>query len=206
MPIKLMQRFLQLESAGGILLFAAAILAILWANSFLAPLYQRFIDLFLFTINDGLMAIFFLLVGMELKRGFADGAFSTKHQILLPAAAALGGMLVPVVIYVIINAGAPHTLRGWAIPIATDIAFALGVLSLLGKRIPTSLTLFLLALAIFDDIGAIFIIGFFYTTHLAWGWCLGILLTFAALCSLNYFRITHCLPYAAVGIGFWFCF
>lgn len=174
------KKFLHLESASGIILILAALLALLLANSPLAHYYQAFLDidvqirvgaldlhkpLFLW-INDGLMAIFFLLIGLEVKREMIDGALSSREQAIFPAIAALGGMLAPALIYLLFNHGNPETHSGWAIPAATDIAFALGVMALLGKRVPTSLKVFLLALAIIDDLGVILIIALFYTSQL----------------------------------------
>lgn len=174
------KKFFRLESASGILLILAALVALASANSPLAGYYHEFLaldvqvkigaldlhkPLFLW-INDGLMALFFLLIGMEVKREMIDGALSTREQALFPAIAALGGMLAPALIYLLVNQGHPETLNGWAIPAATDIAFALGVMALLGKRVPTSLKVFLLALAIIDDLGVILIIALFYTAEL----------------------------------------
>ena len=175
------KKFFRLESASGILLILAALVALASANSPLAGYYHEFLaldvqvkigsldlhkPLFLW-INDGLMALFFLLIGMEVKREMIDGALSTREQALFPAIAALGGMLAPALSYLLVNHGHPETLNGWAIPAATDIAFALGVMALLGKRVPTSLKVFLLALAIMDDLGVIIIIALFYTQQLS---------------------------------------
>lgn len=175
------EKFFQLESAGGILLVSAAILAILLANSPLYSYYTLLIDTpvaikvgalqidkpLLLWVNDGLMAIFFLLVGLELKREFLEGELSDLKKIALPGLGAIGGMVIPAAIYVFFNHGDSLALKGWAIPCATDIAFALGVLSLLGSRVPKSLKIFLASLAIFDDIGAILIIAFFYTSKIS---------------------------------------
>lgn len=161
--VKLLDDFLKLESASGILLFIAAIFALLWVNSSLKTSHGAFVQASSFLINEGLMAIFFLLVGLELKREFTTGELSHVSQILLPGVAAIGGMVIPALIYGVINSHNPITLKGWATPVATDIAFALGVLSLFGRRVPIGLKLFLMALAIFDDIGAILIIGLFYS-------------------------------------------
>lgn len=174
-------KFFQQESAGGILLVSAALLAILLANSPFYSYYTLLIDTpvaikagslelakpLLLWVNDGLMAIFFLLVGLELKREVLEGELSDKKKVILPALGALGGMAVPAAIYIFLNSDDPIALKGWAIPAATDIAFALGVLSLLGSRVPTSLKVFLTSLAIFDDIGAILIIAFFYTSKIS---------------------------------------
>ena len=174
------KKFLHLESASGIILILAALLALLLANSPLAHHYQAFLDIdvqirigaldlhkpLLLWINDGLMAIFFLLIGLEVKREMIDGALSSREQAIFPAIAAMGGVLAPALIYLLFNHGNPETHSGWAIPAATDIAFALGVMALLGKRVPTSLKVFLLALAIIDDLGVILIIALFYTSQL----------------------------------------
>ena len=174
-------KFLRLESAGGIILILMALLAMTLANSPLSGYYQQFLDLdvqlkigaldlhkpLLLWINDGLMAIFFLVIGLEVKREMIDGALSTRAQATFPAIAALGGMLAPALIYLLVNHGDPATHSGWAIPAATDIAFALGVMALLGNRVPTSLKVFLLALAIIDDLGVILIIALFYTSELS---------------------------------------
>ncbi len=175
------KRFLKLESASGIILILAALLAIGLANSALAQHYQSFLNTevqvriaaldinkpLLLWINDGFMAIFFLLVGLEVKREMLEGALSSRVQATFPAIAAVGGMLVPALIYSFFNYGDEATRAGWAIPAATDIAFALGVMALLGKRVPTSLKVFLLALAIMDDLGVIIIIALFYTQQLS---------------------------------------
>lgn len=174
-------KFLRLESAGGIILIMMALLAMTLANSPLSGYYQQFLDLdvqlrfgaldihkpLLLWINDGLMAIFFLVIGLEVKREMIDGALSTRAQATFPAIAALGGMVAPALIYLLFNHGVPETHAGWAIPAATDIAFALGVMALLGNRVPVSLKVFLLALAIIDDLGVIFIIALFYTSELS---------------------------------------
>ena len=160
---KTLREFLQTESASGTILLAAAALAMLWANSPLVYIYEHFTEKWLFMINEGLMAVFFLNIGLELKRGFIEDQFSSASDVLLPLAAAVGGMVVPAGIYLLFNHNDPETVRGWATPVATDIAFAVGVLSLLGPKIPNKLKLFLLSLAIYDDLGAILIIAFFYS-------------------------------------------
>ena len=176
-----MEEFLRLESAGGIVLLAAAVLALLAANSPLAPQYFALLEAHaglhvgplgldkpvLLWINDGLMAVFFFLVGLELKREILDGELSRPSQILLPAVAAIGGMAGPAAIYAWMNWGNRAALDGWAIPAATDIAFAVGVLALLGERAPPALKIFLLTLAILDDLGAIVIIAVYYSDHLS---------------------------------------
>lgn len=174
-------KFLKQESSGGLLLVGAAVLAMLLANSPLASYYALLIDTpvairvgaleiakpLLLWVNDGLMAVFFLLVGLELKRELVEGELSSPKKIVLPALGAIGGMVVPAGIYIYLNSHDPVAMQGWAIPAATDIAFALGVLALLGSRVPTSLKVFLTSLAIFDDIGAILIIAFFYTSKIS---------------------------------------
>ena len=179
--ISSINEFFKLESAGGILLMIAAALAIVFANSPLSGYYDLLLDTpveirigaleiakpLLLWINDGLMAVFFLLVGLELKRELVEGELSDKTKIILPAIGAFGGMLVPALIYTYFNHEDPVAMKGWAIPAATDIAFALGILSLLGSRVPISLKIFLTSVAIFDDIGAIVIIALFYTENIS---------------------------------------
>lgn len=174
-------KFFKLETAGGITLMCAAVLAMICANSGLSPIYDMFLDTpvavrigpleiakpLLLWINDGLMAVFFFLVGLELKRELLEGELADKRNIILPGVGALGGMVVPALIYVYFNYNDPMAINGWAIPAATDIAFALGVLTLLGSRVPTSVKIFLTSLAIFDDIGAIIIIAIFYTADIS---------------------------------------
>ena len=214
-----LREFLRLEAAGGIVLGAATVLALIVSNTGLAGLYALFLDLpvalrvgqlqiakpLLLWINDGLMAMFFLLVGLEIKREFLEGELSNLRQALLPAIGAVGGMVVPAVIYVLCNLTDPTALHGWAIPAATDIAFAVGVLSLLGSRVPLGLKVFLLALAIFDDLGAIVIIAVFYTADLSLISLLlagGVLLVMLAL---NRLGVTRIAPYALLGIVLWVC-
>ena len=212
-----MREFLALEAAGGILLAAAALAAMLLANSPLDALYIGFLDTpvevrignfeiakpFLLWINDGLMAVFFFLVGLELKREVLEGELSNVSQVMLPALAAAGGMAAPAGIYAWLNWGDPLTLHGWAIPAATDIAFALGVLSLLGKRVPGSLKVFLMTLAVLDDIGAIVIIALFYTHNLAPVSLVIAGLALAALLALNRSRVLGATPYLLVGLVLW---
>jgi NhaA family Na+:H+ antiporter len=211
-PLSALRAFLKSESAGGLLLMGSAALALIIANSPLAgdyfhALHVKIAGLSLaHWINDGLMAVFFLLVGLEIKREMVDGELSSWSRRVLPGVAALGGMLVPALVYVAINRQAPENLRGWAIPAATDIAFALGVLSLLGSRVPGSLKIFLAALAIIDDLGAILIIAVFYTDHLTL-WALGgAAVALAVLVSFNRLKVASLWPYLLVGAVLWFLF
>lgn len=185
--------------------------AALWvANSGLAPRYfdaleSRLLGLsVLHWVNDALMAVFFLLVGLEIKREMLLGELKTWSSRALPGIAALGGMLVPALIYVAINVSTPETLRGWAIPTATDIAFALGVLALLGSRVPPSLKIFLTALAILDDLGAVIIIAVFYTSQLHWPYVLGAAATLAVLYALGRAGVDRLVVYLALGAVLWF--
>ena len=213
------REFVRMEAAGGIALGLAAVLALIASNSGLAAIYAVFLDLpvelrlghlqiakpLLFWINDGLMAIFFLLVGLEIKRELVEGELSSVRQAALPAIAAFGGSLVPALIYVLCNLTDAVALRGWAIPAATDIAFAVGVLSLLGARVPIGLKVFLLALAIFDDLGAIVVIAIFYTANLS---AISLLLAGGVLIvmlALNRVGVTRIAPYALLGIVLWVC-
>ena len=209
--------FFKLEAASGIVLLFAAIIALVISNSELSTLYYSTLEKYLFIginnfglklsvihwINDALMAIFFFFVTLEIKREFLQGELSNIKQALLPIIAAVGGMLVPALIYVFINLGDGETLKGWAIPSATDIAFSLGVLSLLGKRVPLSLKVFLTALAIIDDLGAIVIIALFYSGDLSFKYLSLMLLAFIVLLIINKFKIKKFLPYLIVGIFLW---
>lgn len=204
-----LRRFLASEAAGGVVLMVVAAIALIVANSPLATIYFDTLHAYvgglsvLHWINDGLMAVFFLLVGLEIKREMLDGQLSTWSRRVLPGIAAAGGMLAPALIYVALNRGSPETLRGWAIPAATDIAFALGVISLLGRRVPGSLKIFLAALAILDDLGAVIIIALFYTAELS-GLYLGLAgLTVGALIALNRFGVRSLAPYLALGVALW---
>ena len=209
--------FFKLEAASGLVLLFAAIIALFISNSGLADLYFTTLNKYLFIginnfglklsvlhwINDALMAIFFFFVTLEIKREFLQGELSNIKQALLPIIGAVGGMLVPALFYVFINLGDSETLNGWAIPSATDIAFSLGVLSLLGKRVPLSLKVFLTALAIIDDLGAIVIIALFYSGDLSIKYLTLMLLAFIVLLLINKFNIKKFLPYLVVGLFLW---
>jgi Na+:H+ antiporter, NhaA family len=202
--------FLNSEAAGGIVLMACAALALLVANSRLADTYFHTLHVevgglsVLHWINDALMALFFLLVGLEIKREFLGGELSTWKQRALPAFAALGGMVVPALVYVAFNTQTPETLKGWAIPAATDIAFALGILSLLGKRVPPSLKIFLAALAIMDDLGAVIIIAIFYTAQLDVMMLGGVAIVTLVLVIMNIAGVKMLSPYLALGALLWY--
>ena len=203
MSIRLVQQFLKLESSSGVILFISAVLSMIWANSSFALFHQALKSHYLFEINDGLMTFFFLLVGLELKRGFIEGPLSQLSQVVAPAIAALGGMVVPALIYLMVNVGHPDALRGWATPVATDIAFALGVLSLFGRRVPSALKLFLLALAIFDDVGAILIIAFGYSQGVSFLWLSVVFGLLILLISLNKWKVQRLTTYLIVGFLLW---
>ena len=209
--------FFKLEAASGLVLLFAAVIALVISNSNLSDLYFSTLNKYLFIginnfglklsvihwINDALMAIFFFFVTLEIKREFLQGELSNIKQALLPIIAAVGGMVVPALVYVYVNLGDPETLNGWAIPSATDIAFSLGVLSLLGKRVPLSLKVFLTALAIIDDLGAILIIAIFYSGDLSIKYLSLMLIAFIILLILNKFNIKKFFPYLIVGIILW---
>ena len=209
--------FFKLEAASGVVLLFAAIIALVISNSDLAELYFSTLNKYLFIginnfglklsvlhwINDALMAIFFFFVTLEIKREFLQGELSNIKQALLPIIAAVGGMLVPALFYVFVNLGDSETLNGWAIPSATDIAFSLGVLSLLGKRVPLSLKVFLTALAIIDDLGAIVIIALFYSGDLSIKYLSLMLIAFILLLLINKFNIKKFLPYLIIGLFLW---
>ena len=210
--------FFKLEAASGLLLLISAIVALIISNSSFSHFYFETLESYFFIgvknigirmsllhwINDALMAVFFFFVTLEIKREFLEGELSSKKQAALPIIAAIGGMLVPALIYVFINLKTPETLNGWAIPSATDIAFSLGVLSLLGSRVPISLKVFLTALAIIDDLGAIVIIAFFYSGDLSIKYLSLLLITFIALIILNKFNIKKFIPYLLLGLILWF--
>ncbi|MBY8118603.1 Na+/H+ antiporter NhaA [Vibrio fluvialis] len=201
--------FFKLESAGGILLVIAAAIAMTIANSPLNEIYQGALHSYVFGmsvshwINDGLMAVFFLLIGLEVKRELLEGALKSRETAIFPAIAAVGGMLAPALIYVLFNSGDAEAIQGWAIPAATDIAFALGIMALLGKRVPVSLKVFLLALAIIDDLGVVVIIALFYTSDLSTiVLTVGFIMT-AVLFMLNAKHVTKLSAYLIVGLILW---
>jgi NhaA family Na+:H+ antiporter len=210
--------FLRLESTAGLLLFLMAIIAIVIANTTYADAYHHFFEQpvalsfqthvftksVLFWINDIFMALFFLLVGLEIKNEMIDGALNTAKKAALPAIAAIGGMFVPALIYVLINHSIAAYLQGWAIPTATDIAFSLAILSLFGKRIPIGLKIFLTALAIFDDIGAILIIAVYYHSHISL-YIVGVVACLLITFLLNITRCYYFFLYALLGIALWIC-
>ncbi len=211
------QSFFKLQSAGGILLFIAALLAIVLANSPLSSIYDMFLSTpveirvgalviakpLLLWINDGLMAVFFFLVGLELKRELVEGELADKRNIIMPGAGAIGGMLIPALIYAYFNYDDATAIKGWAIPAATDIAFALGVLTLLGPRVPISVKVFLTSLAIFDDIGAILIIAFFYTANISVTALIIVALCIPVLSVLNKKGVMSKSPYILIGVIMW---
>ncbi|MBB3033295.1 Na+/H+ antiporter NhaA [Alteriqipengyuania lutimaris] len=210
--------FLKQESSGGIVLMAAAAIAIVWANSPLAPAYFSALETevavtvggtgvqksALLWINDALMALFFLLVGLEVKREVLTGQLSSWQQSSLPIFAALGGMAAPALVFVAINLGSPGNLQGWAIPAATDIAFALGILALLGSRVPVALKALLLAVAVIDDIGAIAIIALFYTPGVDISMLGSAAVVLVLLAGFGYMRVGSSIPYAILGVALWY--
>tara|TARA_Y100000590_G_C15708959_1_gene1009652 strand:+ start:1072 stop:2250 length:1179 start_codon:yes stop_codon:yes gene_type:complete len=210
--------FFRLEAASGLILLIAAILALILSNTHLSGLYFDLLDVHvligtekfgldlsvLHWINDALMAIFFFVVTLEIKREFIQGELSKLKQALLPIIGAVGGMVIPAIIYIVINYEIGHTLRGWAIPTATDIAFSIGVLSLLGSRVPVSLKVFLVALAIIDDLGAIVIIAIFYSGELQYTYLFLMLLSYILLLLFNKFGIKRFAPYLFVGLFLWY--
>lgn len=217
--IGLFQDFVQLEASGGVVMMACAAAALIWANS---PWTEAYFGLWgikltigigewalakplLKWINDGLMAIFFFVVGLEIKRELLAGELASPRRAALPIAAALGGMFAPALIYTAFNAGGPGA-AGWGIPMATDIAFSLGVLALLGRRAPLGVKIFLTALAIVDDIGAVLVIALFYTAQVSWVSLAAAALILLALLALNRLGVKRTLPYAVLGIGLWLAF
>lgn len=217
MTLERLRDFLKLESAAGIVLMLAAALALVLSNSPAAALYERVLDLhialtvdgkgidkpLLLWINDGLMALFFMLVGLELKREVLEGQLASKAQIMLPAIGATGGFVVPALVYAWFNRHDAAALGGWAIPAATDIAFALGVLSLLGSRVPLSLKLFLTSLAIFDDLAAVIVIAIFYTSSLSTTALVGATACIIVLATLNLRGVHRLFPYMLTGLALW---
>jgi NhaA family Na+:H+ antiporter len=211
------QEFMRLETSGGIILMIAAVFAMIIANTPLATAYDAILGTYIkvgigsfeiakpaiLWINDGLMAIFFFLVGLEIKREVLVGELSSFDKAILPIIAAIGGMAVPGLIFAFINWGTPENLNGWAIPTATDIAFALGILALIGARAPVALKIFLLAIAIIDDLGAIVIIAVFYTSELSTNALTISMLGFAAAVALNRMGVQRTAPYLIVGIVMW---
>jgi NhaA family Na+:H+ antiporter len=208
-PLSILRDFLDGEASGGIILIGAAALALVVANSPLLGSYESALHARLgplnveHWINDALMALFFLLVGLEIKREMIDGQLATWSRRILPGIAAAGGMLVPALLYVTVNSGDPETLKGWAIPTATDIAFALGVISLLGNRVPASLKIFLAALAIIDDLGAVVIIALFYSTGISVLDLAGSAVVVGVLFVLNRRGVLQLWPYLLLGVALW---
>ncbi len=208
-PLSLLREFLEGEASGGIVLMAAAALALVVANSPLGGAYETALHARVgplsveHWINDALMALFFLLVGLEIKREMIDGQLATWPRRVLPGIAAAGGMLVPAIIYTSFNIQNSETIRGWAIPTATDIAFALGVMSLLGRRVPASLKIFLAALAIIDDLGAVLIIALFYSTGISLPDLAGAILVIGILVALNRRGVLQLWPYLLLGAVLW---
>ena len=210
--------FFKLEAASGLLLLISAVLALFISNSNFSSIYFETLETYFFIginniglklsllhwINDALMAVFFFFVTLEIKREFLQGELSSLKQASLPIIGAVGGMLVPALIYIFINIKSPDTLNGWAIPSATDIAFSIGILSLLGSRVPLSLKVFLTALAIIDDLGAIIIIAFFYTGDLSIYYLILIFIAFSCLYLLNRFNVKKFLPYLIIGLFLWY--
>lgn len=215
--IQHIRKFLQLESASGILLLAFAMLAMLFANTPLKDLYFDFLSMpvsiqiglfsihkpLLMWVNDGFMAVFFVLIGLEVKREMMVGAISSYQRAIFPAIGALGGMIVPALVFTLINSDSPEFQQGWAIPMATDIAFALGVLGLLGKRVPFALKIFLLALAIIDDLGAIVVIAIFFSHELSTTALISAAIAIAVLIIMNRMRVTAICAYMVVGLILW---
>lgn len=210
-------KFFSMESSSGILLFLAALLAVVVANSPLVPYYDLLLSTpvevkvgaleiakpLLLWINDGLMAIFFFLIGLELKREWIEGELADKKNIILPGVGAIGGMLVPALVYLYFNYDDPVAVQGWAIPAATDIAFALGILMLLGSRVPIALKVFLTSLAIFDDVGAIIIIAIFYTSNISTMALVAVAICVPLLFMLNRKGVMAKSPYILIGLIMW---
>ncbi len=204
------KKFIQSEAGGGIILILSAISALIIANSALAPVYNHVLHFKLaglsltHWINDGLMSVFFLLVGLEIKREILIGQLCEWRFRILPLVAAIGGMVVPALIYLAFNRNSPQTINGWAIPVATDIAFALGVIALAGRHVPNALKVFLTALAIMDDLGAVIIIAAFYTSSVSAFYLAIAGLTFVILLVLNQFKVNSLIPYCLLGCTLWY--
>ncbi len=209
--MSMLREFMAFEAAGGLTLLGAALAGMLVANSAAAPFYFQALEAHLgplsvlHWVNDGMMAIFFLLVGLEIKYELLRGELSTPAQRVLPGLGALAGMATPALVFMLFNHGDPLLSRGWAIPAATDIAFALGLLSLFGKRVPSSLGVFLAALAIIDDLGAVLIIAFFYGGDVAWGYLLAGAAVTGVLVTLNRLNVKNLAAYGALGLALWAC-
>lgn len=213
-----LQSFLAVEAGGGIMLVIATVVALVWANSPWGASYVTFFHTHLVIefgpfhydeslvhfINDGLMTLFFFVVGLEIKREWVAGELRDRRAAVLPAVAALGGMIVPAAIYAAFNAGGAGS-GGWGIPMATDIAFALGVVAVLGNRVPAPLKVFLLTLAIVDDIGAILVIAVFYTNDLSWQWLIGAAFLVVAVVACRRAKVRYHVVYVVLGVAMWFC-
>ncbi len=203
--MRALQEFFRLEAAGGLLLIVAAALALAIADSPWQAVYAQWRGHALHWINDGLMAVFFLLVALEIKRETVSGQLSGRGQLWLPVACAIGGMVVPGIFYVVLSGADPGAQRGWAIPTATDIAFSLGVLALLGRRVPTALRLLLSTIAVADDLGAILIIALFYAGQLSWLALAGAVLAWLLMVALNRKGVRSAWPYLLIGVAMWAC-
>lgn len=215
--LKQIQKFLKLEAASGILLLVSALLAMIFANTDLNQLYFSFLQTevaikfgafsidkpLLMWVNDGFMAVFFILVGMEVKRELFEGSLSSYQKAIFPAVAALGGMIVPALVYWFINQNSPEYQQGWAIPMATDIAFALGIVALLSKQVPPALKVFLLALAIIDDLGAIIVIALFFSHEMSMQALTIASLAIIVLVAMNRYKVTGLINYAIIGTILW---
>ncbi|ACE62687.1 Na+/H+ antiporter NhaA [Actinobacillus pleuropneumoniae] len=215
--LKQIQKFLKLEAASGILLLVSALLAMIFANTDLNQLYFSFLQTevaikfgafsidkpLLMWVNDGFMAVFFILVGMEVKRELFEGSLSSYQKAIFPAVAALGGMIIPALVYWFINQNSPEYQQGWAIPMATDIAFALGIVALLSKQVPPALKVFLLALAIIDDLGAIIVIALFFSHEMSMQALTIASIAIVILVAMNRYKVTGLINYAIIGTILW---
>ncbi|MCL7709571.1 Na+/H+ antiporter NhaA [Actinobacillus pleuropneumoniae] len=215
--LKQIQKFLKLEAASGILLLVSALLAMIFANTDLNQLYFSFLQTevaikfgafsidkpLLMWVNDGFMAVFFILVGMEVKRELFEGSLSSYQKAIFPAVAALGGMIIPALVYWFINQNSPEYQQGWAIPMATDIAFALGIVALLSKQVPPALKVFLLALAIIDDLGAIIVIALFFSHEMSMQALTIASIAIVILVAMNRYKVTGLINYAIIGAILW---